>query len=61
MFLPDFGFLEYQYQTKSKCHKKLEFFLDISDPGSFGRGREDGAVAHEPPGCAQGGRARSGG
>ena len=29
-----------------------DFFLDIRDPGSFGRGREDGAVAHEAPRCA---------
>ena len=38
-----------------------DFFLDIRDPGSFGRGREEGAVAHEAPRRAQGGGARPGG
>ena len=29
-----------------------DFFLDIRDPGSFGRGREDVAVAHKALGHA---------
>ena len=31
-----------------------DYFLAIRDPRSFGRGLEDGVVAHEAPRCAQG-------
>ena len=54
-FLPVFGFPEYQYQTKSKCHETFwRFFLDKRDTRSFERGPEDREGGHEPPGRAPG-------